>query len=135
VDAHRSIALVISKYAPRAPEPVVHHEFYTTVNVIHTMETLLGLPPMNNNDAVAPIMSPLFTGNGDQPPFTANYRNRDNGLLYQVNSAKAAGAEASMKMDFSHADAVDTQALNLILWREAKGDTPMPAPKHTVIPD
>lgn len=135
VDAHRSIALVISKYAPRAPEPVVHHEFYTTVNVIHTMETLLGLPPMNNNDAMAPIMAPLFTGKGDQPAFKADYRNRDNGLLYQVNAAKAPGAEASMKMDFSHADAVDTQALNQILWREAKGDVPMPMPKHTVIPD
>lgn len=134
VDAHRSIALVISKYAPRKESPVVHHEFYTTVNVIHTMETLLGLPPMNNNDALAPVMSTLFSGKGDQPAFTADYRNRDNGLLYQVNPPKAAGAAASMKMDFRHADSVDTQALNRILWHEAKGDVPMPEPKHTVIP-
>ncbi|HYH00031.1 MAG TPA: beta-propeller fold lactonase family protein [Terriglobales bacterium] len=134
VDAHRSIALVISKYAPRAEKPIVHSEFYTTVNVIHTMEALLGLPPMNNNDAQAPLMTPLFGGNGDQPAFTADYRNRDNGLLYQVNPPDAAGGEASMKMDFTHADSVDTQALNRILWREAKGNVPMPEPKHTVIP-
>ena len=79
VDAHRSIALVISKYSPALPQPFVDHNFYTTVNLIHTMETLLGLPPMNNNDAHAAVMAPLFTGPGDQPPFKADYRNRDNG--------------------------------------------------------
>ncbi len=53
VDAHRSIALVISKYSPGTPQqPALNHQFYTTVNVVHTMETLLGLPPMNNNDAL-----------------------------------------------------------------------------------
>lgn len=134
VDAHRSIALIISKYAPRTPNPLVHHEFYTTVNVIHTMEALLGLPPMNNNDAQAPLMTPLFAGRGEQPAFSADYRNRDNGLLYRINAEKAAGAEASLKMDFSRADAVDTQALNRILWREAKGDVTMPEPRFSVIP-
>ena len=60
VDAHRSIAFVISKYSPgSAAQPNVEHRFYTTVNVIHTMETLLGLPPMNQNDAYAPVMSGL----------------------------------------------------------------------------
>ncbi len=44
VDAHRSTALVISKYAPgNATHPAVDHGFYTTVNMIHTMEVLLGL--------------------------------------------------------------------------------------------
>ena len=62
VDAHRSIALVISKYAPRAAQPFVDHHFYTTVSVIHTMEALLGLPPMNLFDAHAPLMAPLFSG-------------------------------------------------------------------------
>ena len=47
VDAHRSIALAISKYSPRAQQPFVDHHFYTTVSMIHTMESLLGLPPMN----------------------------------------------------------------------------------------
>ncbi len=79
VDAHRSIALVISKYSPRQTQPLVDHTFYTTVNMIHTMEALLGLPPMNNNDAFAAVMAPLFAGAGDQPPFKADYRNRDNG--------------------------------------------------------
>jgi len=33
------------------------------------METLLGLPPMNNNDAFSSLISTLFTGSGDQPAF------------------------------------------------------------------
>src|SRR6202040_2792217 len=79
VDAHRSISFVISKYSPGSPaKPFVDHRFYTTVNMIHTLEMLLGLPPMNQNDAYAPVMSPLFTGAGNQPAFKADYRNRDN---------------------------------------------------------
>ncbi len=42
VDAHRSTAFVVSKYSPgSAAQPNVEHRFYTTVNMIHTMETLL----------------------------------------------------------------------------------------------
>ncbi|HVP56270.1 MAG TPA: beta-propeller fold lactonase family protein [Candidatus Eisenbacteria bacterium] len=134
VDAHRSIALVVSKYSPRAPQPFVDHNFYTTVNMIHTMETLLGLPPMNNNDAHAPVMAPLFTGAGDQPTFQAEYRNRDNGMIYQANAKSAPGAKESAALDFSVADAADTETLNAILWRAAKGDVPMPEPRHAVIP-
>ena len=32
--------------------------------MIHTIESLLGLPPMNQNDGYAPVMAPLFTGRG-----------------------------------------------------------------------
>ena len=46
------------KYAPGSAEhPYVEHGFFTTVSLIRTMEALLGLPPMNHNDAYAPIMS------------------------------------------------------------------------------
>jgi DNA-binding beta-propeller fold protein YncE len=135
VDAHRSIALVISKYSPGTPQqPAVDHHFYTTVNLIHTMEALLGLPPMNNNDAYAAVMAPSFTGAGEQPAFRADYRNRDNGMIYQANRRDAPGAQQSAKLDFSVADAADTNVLNAILWRAAKGRVPMPAPRHTVFP-
>jgi len=134
VDAHRSIALVVSKYSPRSPQPIVDHNFYTTVDMIHTMETLLGLPPMNNNDAHAAVMAPLFTGAGDQPAFKAEYRNRENGLIYQANAKSAPGAKESAALDFSVADAADTEKLNSILWRAAKGDIAMPEQRHTVFP-
>jgi DNA-binding beta-propeller fold protein YncE len=136
VDAHRSTALVISKYSPHPTgQPFVDHHFYTTVNMVRTMEVLLGLPPMNNNDAQAAVMAPLFSGAGDQPPFQADASNLRNGLLYQANPPKAPGAKESARMDFSHADAADAAQLNAILWRACKGTIPMPKPVHRVIRD
>ncbi|MGD0292941.1 MAG: bifunctional YncE family protein/alkaline phosphatase family protein [Terracidiphilus sp.] len=129
VDAHRSIALVISKYSPRGPNgaPFVDSRFYSTVSAIRTMESLLGLPPMNNNDAYSSLISTMFTGPGDQPAFAADYGNRDNGLIYSANPPTAAGARESMKMDFSHADRAPAEKLNVILWKDAMGDKPVPA--------
>ena len=133
VDAHRSLALVISRYAPH-PAPgaaaVVDSRFYTTVSVVRTMESLLGLPPMNNNDATAPLIGSLFAGPGDQPPFAADYRNRDNGLVYTANTAEAPGARESARMDFRHADRVDAARLNEVLWRDAMGSRPAPRPSR-----
>jgi DNA-binding beta-propeller fold protein YncE len=129
VDAHRSIALVISKYSPHGPAgaPLVDSRFYSTVSMVRTMESLLGLPPMNNDDAFCSLISTLFTGPGDQAAYSADYANRDNGLIYTANKKTAPGAEESMKMDFRHADRADTQKLNVILWKDAMGNTPVPA--------
>lgn len=135
VDAHRSIAFAISKYSPgSAAKPFVDSRFYTTVNMVHTIEVLLGLPPMNQNDAYAPVMAPLFSGSGDQPPFAADWTNRENGLIYQLNPAKAHGAKESAKMDFSRPDAANNVVLNRILWRDRKGNQPVPIAQHTVFP-
>ena len=76
---------------------------------------------MNNNDAFSSLISTLFTGPGDQPAYSADYANRDNGLIYAANPKKAPGAEESMKMDFRHADRAPTQKLNVILWKDAMG--------------
>jgi len=129
VDAHRSLGLVVSKYSPHGPNgsAFVDSRFYSTVSVLRTMESLLGLPPMNNNDAFSSLISSLFTGPGDQPPFTADSSNRDNGLIYTANAKAAAGASESMKMDFRHADRADAQKLNVILWRDAMGNAAVPA--------
>jgi DNA-binding beta-propeller fold protein YncE len=126
VDAHRSIAFVISKYSPRTDKPFVDHDFYTTVNMVHTMEELLGLRPMNLFDAHAPLMSALFTGAGAQATYAADDTNQRNGLIYKVNEKKAAGAKQSLKMDFSRPDANDAQTLNAILWQDAKGNVAVP---------
>ncbi len=119
VDAHRSIALVISKYSPRSQTPFIDHHSYTTVSMIHTMEDLLGLPPMNLFDAHAPLMAMPFTGDGTQPPYQADDKNLRNGLLYEMNDKNAPGAKQSAKMDFSRPDAVNAQELNAILWKDA----------------
>ena len=135
VDAHRSIAFVISKYSPgSAAQPNVEHRFYTTVNMVHTIEVLLGLPPMNQNDAYAPVMNGLFTGAGDQAAYKADFRNLRNGLIYETNRKDAPGANISSRMDFSRPDAADAAKLNRVLWRDQRGSAPIPKPRHTVFP-
>jgi DNA-binding beta-propeller fold protein YncE len=137
VDSHRSNALVISKYSPQVSKdegmirPFVDHDFYTTINMVRTMEALLGVPPMNSNDARAAVMAPLFSGDGTQAPFSADYRNRDNGLIYKMNEKEW---KEGASMDFSRADAIDTALLNRFLWQDAMGDKPMFAPQHSVFP-
>ncbi len=134
VDAHRSIAFVVSKYSPgSAGQPYVDHRFYTTVNLLHTLEMLLGLPPMNQNDAYAPAMGTMFSGSGNQPPFKADYRNLKNSLIYETNRHDASGASDSAKMDFSRPDAANSSKLNEVLWRDRKGNLPVPAPQHSVL--
>ncbi len=137
VDSHRSIALVISKYSPIVAAqdgktvPFVDHNFYTTVNMVRTIEVLLGVPPMNANDARAAVMAPLFSGPGTQPAFSTDFRNRDNRILYQVNTKEW---KEGATLDFSHADAVNTAVLNKFLWEDRMGTKPMPAPKFNVFP-
>jgi DNA-binding beta-propeller fold protein YncE len=137
VDAHRSTALIISKYAPRAADngPFVDNTFYSTVSMVRTMESVLGLPPMNNNDAYCSLIASEFSGPGDQPPFVADFSNDQNGLIYQANpplkalgksTPAAQGERASTKMDFRHADRADSRKLNIILWQNAMGDAPIP---------
>jgi len=137
VDSHRSTALVISKYSPVGEAgagkaaPFVDHNFYTTVNMVRTIEALLGVPPMNANDSRAAVMAPLFSGPGAQPAFSADYRNRENGLLYEVNTKEW---KEGKNLDFSHADAVDTAVLNKFLWEDRMGAAPMPSPRFNVFP-
>jgi hypothetical protein len=137
VDSHRSIALVVSKYAPvvesskATRDIVVDHHFYTTVNMVRTIEALLGVPPMNANDSRATVMAPLFNGPGTQPAFHADYRNRDNGLLFEINTKEW---KEGKNLDFSHADAADTAVLNKFLWEDRMGAKPLPAPQHSVFP-
>ncbi len=132
VDAHRSIAFVVSKYSPGSTEhPTVDSHFYSTVNMIHTVEALLGIPAMNQNDGYAPLMSTMFSGSGDQPGFTADFRNRDNGFIYETNAKQAAGAKQSLKMDFARPDANNAELLNAILWRDQKGTAALPVTRHS----
>ncbi|HKM84771.1 MAG TPA: hypothetical protein VJW96_01095 [Terriglobales bacterium] len=131
VDAHRSIALVISKYSPHPPQTFVDHHFYTTVSMIHTMEALIDLPAMNLFDAHAPLMAPLFAGPGTQPQYQVDDKNLRSGLIYQVNAKAAPGAKESLLMNFSRPDAADANKLNAILWQEAKGNVPLPVRSHS----
>jgi hypothetical protein len=86
---------------------------------------------MNSNDVRAAVMAPLFSGDGSQPPFSADFRNRDNGMIYKMNEKEW---KEGASLNFKRADAVDTALLNKFLWQDIMGDKPMPEPQHNVLP-
>ena len=57
VSAHRSLAFVAGPYVRRG---AVVHAHYTTVNMLRTIEDVLGLPPLGLNDAMAAPMADVF---------------------------------------------------------------------------
>src|SRR5438876_7043733 len=71
VDAHRSVALVISAY--NRPGLLVH-EFHNTVSLIRTIELLLGIGPMNQLDGTAVPMN-IFRSEPDLRPYEAQLPN------------------------------------------------------------
>jgi YVTN family beta-propeller protein len=76
VDGHRSPGYVFSPYVKQQVNKdgtgagaLADHTFYTQVNFTRTIEQILGLKPMNQNDLVASPMYEIFVNN---PP-TANF--------------------------------------------------------------
>ncbi len=63
VDGHRSPGYVISPYVRQ--DGVVDSTYYSQVNMTRTIEQILGLTPMNQNDLVASPMRTIFI---DNPP-------------------------------------------------------------------
>ena len=122
VDAHRSCCYVISPYIERA---VVDHHFYNTDSILHTMERLLGLPPMCRYDAIAPVIADFSSSPGNTEPYNALLPARE--IVGEVNRATAYRAQDSLRLDFRQADRVPDAVLNDILWHAVKGvHTPEP---------
>jgi YVTN family beta-propeller protein len=128
VDAHRTTGLVISPYCKRG---VVDSTFYTTASMVRTMELILGLPPLTQYDAGATPMFNCFSTNAQASPYTSL------SLLVDVNkrnTKKSPGAKESAKMNFRDYDLAPEDALNRILWAEARGpDVPYPTPIHRAV--
>jgi DNA-binding beta-propeller fold protein YncE len=108
VDDQRTTLYVASPYALQG----THHETYTTASVLHTIEIILGMPPMTIYDNVAP---PLYAAFGFRPilrPYDAIPPKID---VNERNTASSYGAAASMRLDFAHADEANPLVLNDIL--------------------
>jgi YVTN family beta-propeller protein len=130
VDAHRSVALLISAY--NRPGALVH-EFHNTVSLIRTIEMLLGIEPMNQLDATATPINLFPTGPALQPdlrPYKALLPDVALDNLLTPPSRDAATAywmRRTAEQDMAHADMADPEILNRIIWFSVKGATPMPA--------
>jgi YVTN family beta-propeller protein len=128
VDAHRTAGLVISPYCNHN---FVDSTFYTTASMVRTIELILGMPPMTQYDAGATPMFNSF-GTAVQPSvFAAVEPGID---LAAKNTTKSPGAKESARMNFREYDMAPEDALNRILWADAKGlDAPYPTPIHRAI--
>jgi YVTN family beta-propeller protein len=126
VDAHRSVALVISAY--NRPGALVH-EFHTTVSLIRTIELLLGIAPMNQLDATATPIN-IFRSQPDLTPYKAVLPMVALDNLVNPPARDAATAywmKRTEEQDLTHADMADPEVLNEIIWFSVRGNAPMPA--------
>lgn len=128
VDAHRSPCYVISSTIKRT---TVDHHFYNTDSVLRTMEVLLGLPPMSQYDASAPLFSSFRSKSDNSEPYVAILPSRE--ILTEVNSKSAYKSRESSKLNFHAADINPAGIMNDILWHSVKGamvPLPMAAKAH-----
>jgi YVTN family beta-propeller protein len=124
VDAHRSVAWVISPYIKMHS---VNHTLYSTSSVLRTMELILGLPPMSQYDAAATPLWSCFQNLPDPAPFVARPALSDT----RERTRFDASALQPSNLDFSNADRVPDLLLNEIIWKSMKGlNSRMPAPKR-----
>src|SRR4029079_9100920 len=106
VDAHRTIAFVISPYVKRHS---VDSTLYSTSSMLRTMELILGLKPMSQFDAAALPMFNSFQASPDPTPYKALPANVD---LNEKNPKTAWGSKKSRAMNFKKEDAADDLKLN-----------------------
>jgi len=144
VDSHRSFAYAISPYSRRG---VTISTNYNTVNVLRTIEDVMGINHLNFRDADAAPMADLFTRKPDYTPYSAIIPGDlcappvDPNLVPACNNPTAKitspvpslhdsawWAAKTKGFDFSDADRVDADAFNRVLWEGTMGDN-APYPK------
>jgi DNA-binding beta-propeller fold protein YncE len=133
IDSHRSTAYIAGAYVKDG----VVSTAYNTLDFIRTMEEVLGLPPMNLNDALATPMSDIFNTTPSAWSFTAT----PSAILYCTKLPLPGPslpcnnptpnvkywARVTKGMDFTDADLVDDNTFNRVLWRGMMGNRPYPS--------
>jgi YVTN family beta-propeller protein len=132
VDAHRTTAYVVGPYVK---QHAIVSTRYSTVNMLRTIEDILGLDHLNLNDAYQPPMTDVFditqTGSWTYTA-TASSLLYGTGLLPLLPPTKAAAtqpthaaawwAARTRGYDWSKEDRIPTEAYNKLLWEGLKGD-------------
>jgi YVTN family beta-propeller protein len=127
VSAYRTVSLVISPYSRLKN---VNHTYYTQPSMVRTIEQILGLPPMNIQDAIANPMTDCFESNPDFTPYKALSNNipidEMNAPLTSLTGKALHFAKKSLLPEYDGIDSGDDDLLNRILWFAAKGNTVYP---------
>jgi YVTN family beta-propeller protein len=130
VDAHRTLALVVSPYTQASKVDSTH---YDTASMVATIEDLVGMPPMSITDARASRMWGAFVNEPNLRAYDAIQPKvvpfGDPGA--PINGASAPMARVAAKWDLEDADAAPEIALNQAIWQSVKGrHAKMPRPRH-----
>ncbi|HXS20932.1 MAG TPA: bifunctional YncE family protein/alkaline phosphatase family protein [Steroidobacteraceae bacterium] len=136
VDAHRSPIYVIGPYVK---QHAVVSDYFTTVNVLRTMEDILGIDHLSIFDANERPMTDIFDMRQKDWSFTAvpsclltgtklplGAAAESCGHALQSTHTAAYWAAETKGMDFSSEDKVDAVGFNRIVWRGVM-ETPYPA--------
>jgi DNA-binding beta-propeller fold protein YncE len=139
VDAHRSTAYVVGPYVKQHAVISTH---YDTVNMVRTIEDVLGIGHLNLNDAHQPPMTDLFDLNHAAWTYTAvaSPLLKTTGLIGLPGVAAQVMAGPAMQAthdqdwwaqrtkgyDWSSEDKIPADDYNRTLWQGLKGNTPYP---------
>ena len=137
VDSHRSTAYVVGPFVKQGQ---IVSQFYTTVNLLRTIEDILGTDHLNIHTATARPMSEVFDLKQETWKFKAEpsaylkdtelpLANKT-GAMQPTHDA-AYWAAATAQFDFSKEDNLgDPDAFNRIIWKGLKGDVPYPGDRR-----
>jgi YVTN family beta-propeller protein len=141
VDSHRSTTYVVGPYVKKG---AVVSTQYGQVNVIRTIEDLLGTEHLNLNTAFQPAMTDVFDIHSSPHwTFTAEastllQTTQVAALVLELGAAYTVGeavipqhsadywARATAGLDFSEADRLPTGTFNRLLWSGLMGSQPYP---------
>ena len=140
VDGHRGPLYIASPYAKNG---YVDHTYYTQVDVLRTVEQILGLPPMNQMDLAANPMREAFTNTPDLSPYSAIPASAvspslTDSLAHLTGTAallESKWEQAAKHFDLSAPDAVDANVHNHVDWYAAHGFAkPYPGESRVLTP-
>ena len=136
VDSHRTVAFVAGAYVK---QQALVSTPYNTINFVRTIEEVLGLPPMNLNDALARPMADIF----NTSPSSWSFAAAPSAYLYcstlapklptppqacpKLAHTSQYWARVTKGMDFTSQDRFDFAQYNRILWKGLMGNRPYPA--------
>ncbi len=128
ISAYRTVGLAISAYSKKG---VTIKTNYNQPSMVRTIEQVLGIPPMNIQDAIASPMFDCFIETPDFTPYVAvpNQIPLDemNPPTTGLNGRALHYAIKSMEPQFEHVDTGNDDLLNRILWFSVKGHEPYPS--------
>jgi YVTN family beta-propeller protein len=136
VDSHRSVAFVAGAYVKQG---ALVSTQYNTIDFVRTIEEVLGLPPLNLNDALARPMADVF----DMTPSPWSFTAAPSALLYNARLplprkparlivpkppyGRGYWTRVTKGMDFTSEDRFDFASYNRILWKGLMGNQPYPS--------